>query len=296
MRTLLLALLFISNMSLAVNTTSFGDEVLAEPIQFSNSIDEIKSFELEKLKAEVDYLKAQNVILDKYLERLNNSYYAAISFAGAFLLLFLGFNFFSFKGQIKDEKDVLLSHINSQIKELENKLDNNFLNHSNNAVLEHQVLQNSLPTIISGQMSSELSTFESKMLLKQKEGELSTLMSISSIKETTGAIQQDVSKVESDVRMLGFDIRYDYYELQIDFQKVSEVPKPTRLRTYLKFIKLLQDTNRYVWKISDCLNQVLTLLNDGAKFSPNDLPEVEIVLKSLQESHQVTVNKIINLL
>ncbi|MBW3530673.1 hypothetical protein [Shewanella sp. NKUCC06_TVS] len=296
MRTLLLALFFISSLSIAADTTSSVDGVLAEPILSLNDIDEIKSFELEKLKAEVSYLKAQNTTLDKYLERLNNSYYAAISFAGGFLLLFLGFNFFSFKGQIKDEKDVLLTHINSQIKELENKLENSFFNHSNNANLEYQALQNSLPAIVSSQISSELSVFESKMLLKQKEGASSTLKSISSITGTTEAIRKDVSRVANDVKTFEFDIRYDYYELQIDFQKVSDAPKSTRLRTYLKFIKLLQDTNRYVWKISDCLNQVLTLLNNGANFNPNDLPEVEIVLKSLQDSHQVTVNKIINLL
>lgn len=296
MRALLLALLFISNISLAADTTSSVDDVMAEPIKSSNSIDEIKSFELEKLKAEVDYLKAQNIILDKYLERLNNSYYAAISFAGAFLLLFLGFNFFSFKGQIKDEKDVLLTHINSQIKEIENKLENNFLNHSNSASLEYQALQNSLPTIVSGQISSEFGSFELKILHQQNEMELSFSKSISCVSEDVKTLRGDIARVESGLELFKFNVKYDFYNLKIAHEKASKECNDNRLTTYLNFIRVLKDKNGYGWKVSNCLDDILTLLNSGGKFSSTELPEVEETLKSLRNSHQVTVDKIINLL
>ncbi|MFB2721064.1 hypothetical protein [Shewanella xiamenensis] len=296
MRALLLALLFISNISLAADTASSVDDVMAEPIQSSNSIDEIKNLEVEKLKAEVDYLKAQNVILDKYLERLNNSYYAAISFAGAFLLLFLGFNFFSFKGQIKDEKDVLLTHINSQIKELENKLDNNFLNHSNNAKLEYQIFQNSLPAIVSGQISSELGSFELKMLLKQDERESNISKSISRVSDKEKDLQRSIGEIKSGLEVFKFSIKYDFYDLKVEHEKVSKTCDDNRLATYLCFIRFLKDKNGYNWKVSNCLDDILTLVNKGAKFSSGELPEVEETLKSLRNSHQVTVDKIINLL
>lgn len=84
--------------------------------------------------------------------------------------------------------------------------------------------------------------------------------------------------------------------MKVEHEKVSKTCDDNRLATYLCFIRFLKDKNGYNWKVSNCLDDILTLVNKGAKFSSGELPEVEETLKSLRNSHQVTVDKIINLL
>lgn len=123
-----------SALPLPTESTEKTPLVKSELINKSLSSDTTSAENFKKLEAQIDILKTQNQMLDKYIDRLTAGYYWSLSFAGGFLLLFLGFNIYNVKGQIKDEKTnirlQLEAEISKGIKEIEQRLleQNNNLN------------------------------------------------------------------------------------------------------------------------------------------------------------------------
>lgn len=247
---------------------------------------------IKKLEAQIDILKTQNQMLDKYVDRLTAGYYWSLSFAGGFLLLFLGFNIYNVKGQIKDEKNNIRLQLEAEIAKDFNVIEQRFLEQNNNLNTKIQESKDSLESFIKSQIKSEVDYFS--IVVEKTESDLVKAISESAEKSkkefngTLSGLKGDLGSIERDL----LKQTYDYYELKVKFEKVENTPHATRIRTLMNYIDFVTEKNMFTFIVSYCLDDLLKLLEDGGKPHPSDIATLTKTLDSLLGNHEILVNKI----
>lgn len=148
-----------SALPLPTESTEKTPLVKSELINKSLSSDTTSAENFKKLEAQIDILKTQNQMLDKYIDRLTAGYYWSLSFAGGFLLLFLGFNIYNVKGQIKDEKTNIRLQLEAEISKGIKEIEQRLLEQNNNLNSKFQESKESVDSLIKSQIKSEIDYF-----------------------------------------------------------------------------------------------------------------------------------------
>ncbi|QYX66813.1 hypothetical protein K2227_11120 [Shewanella putrefaciens] len=246
----------------------------------------------KKLEAQIDILNAQNQMIDKYIDRLTAGYYWSLSFAGGFLLLFLGFNIYNVKGQIKDEKNNIKFQLEAEIAKNFNALEQRSLEQSNILNTKIQESKDSCENFIKSQIKSEVDYFS--IVVEKTKTDLVKAISESEEKSkkefnaTMSKLKGNLGSIESDLSKQ----TYSYYDLKVKFEKLDKTASATRIRTLIDFIDFVTKKDRFTFVISYCLDDLLNLLEDGGKAHKTDIALVTKTLDSLLGEHEILVNKI----
>lgn len=281
-----------SALPLPTESTEKTPLVKSELINKSLSSDTTSAENFKKLEAQIDILKTQNQMLDKYIDRLTAGYYWSLSFAGGFLLLFLGFNIYNVKGQIKDEKTNIRLQLEAEISKGIKEIEQRLLEQNNNLNSKFQESKESVDSLIKSQIKSEIDYFS--IVVEKTKSDLIKAISESAEKSKKEGnniltvLKKELGSIESDLLRQ----TYEYYELKVKFEKFADTPVATKIRTLISFIDFVTKKDIFAFIVSYCLDDLLKMLEEGGMPHSSDMAKLTKTLESQLGNHEILVNKI----
>lgn len=209
----------------------------------------------------IKLLGQQNKDLRDFHEKIANTVYWALGFSAIFLVLFLGINIYFIRNRYNEEKEYLLQHINNAVH-----LKSNDLEKEQNKIIES----------IKKEYENTLKSFE---------------ISMSKIaNDSIAPLKKSISNIFKSINALKIDI----IDIEIKFLEKTDGCKDIIIRRYFDLAKEARkyEDRYWDWEVSQCLEEIEKLLNDGAKFDSGDFPEVTAFLDGLPERFKDSVHKV----